>query len=110
MEKEKKEHMDKLTELKKVIESMETIHHPKILEILKTNNIHISSNRNGCFINMNNFDDIILSKLNNFINYINIQEQTLGAVEKQKTDLNNEFFNNKEKDNKEKVAITHSEC
>jgi len=110
MEKEKKEHMDKLTELKKVIESMEKIHHPKILEILKTNNIHISSNRNGCFINMNNFDDIILSKLNNFINYINIQEQTLGAVEKQKTDLNNEFFNNKEKDNKEKVAITHSEC
>ena len=110
MEKDKKERMDKLTELKKIIESMEAIHHPKILEILKTNNIHISSNRNGCFINMNNFDDAILSKLNNFINYINIQEQTLGAVEKQKTDLNNAFFNNKEKDNKEKVSITHSEC
>ena len=45
MEKEKKEQMDKLTELKKIIESMEPIHHPKILEILKTNNIHISSNR-----------------------------------------------------------------
>ena len=52
MEKEKKERMDKLTELKQVIESMEAIHHPKILEILKTNNIHISSNRNGCFINI----------------------------------------------------------
>ena len=110
MEKEKKDHLDKLIDLKKIIESMEAIHHPKILEILKTNNIHISSNRNGCFINMNNFNEDILFKLNNFINYINIQEQTLGAVEKQKTDLNNTFFNNKEKDNKEKITITHSEC
>ena len=110
MEKEKKDHLDKLIDLKKIIESMEAIHHPKILEILKTNNIHISSNRNGCFINMNNFNEDILFKLNNFINYINVQEQTLGAVEKQKTDLNNTFFNNKEKDNKEKVTITHSEC
>lgn len=97
MEKENKDHLDKLIDLKKIIESMEAIHHPKILEILKTNNIHISSNRNGCFINMNNFNEDILFKLNNFINYINIQEQTLGAVEKQKTDLNNTFFNNKEK-------------
>lgn len=110
MEKEKKDHLDKLIDLKNIIESMEAIHHPKILEILKSNNIHISSNRNGCFINMNNFNEDILFKLNNFINYINIQEQTLGAVEKQKTDLNNTFFNNKEKDNKEKVTITHSEC
>lgn len=110
MDKDKKERMDKLTALKKTIESMEPIHHPKILEILKTNNIHISSNRNGCFINMNNFNDTILSKLNNFINYINIQEQTLGAVEKQKTDLNNTFFNNNKKDNKENLVITHNEC
>ena len=49
------EHINKLKELKKVIEEMDSIHHPKILEILKNNNIHVSSNRNGCFINMNDF-------------------------------------------------------
>ena len=81
------EHINRLKELKKIIEGMDAIHHPKILEILKTNNIHVSSNRNGCFINMNNFDETIFTKLNNFIKYINVQEQTLGAVEKQKTDF-----------------------
>tara|TARA_B000000475_G_scaffold253830_1_gene232385 strand:- start:103 stop:429 length:327 start_codon:yes stop_codon:yes gene_type:complete len=104
------EHINRLKELKKIIEGMDAIHHPKILEILKTNNIHVSSNRNGCFINMNNFDETIFTKLNNFIKYINVQEQTLGAVEKQKTDLNNTFFNNKKKDNKENVVLSNNQC
>lgn len=104
------EHINKLKELKKIIEGMDAVHHPKILEILKNNNIHVSSNRNGCFINMNNFDDAIFTKLNNFIKYINVQEQTLGAVEKKKTDLNNAFFNNKKKDNKENAVLSNNQC
>ena len=106
----KKIDINKLTELKKIIESMEAIHHPKILEILKTNNIHISSNRNGCFINMNLFTDKILKELNDFITYINIQEKTLGAVENAKKDLKVEYFNNNKKDNKEKAPILHNQC
>ena len=106
----KKVDINKLKELKKTIESMDSVHHPKILEILKESNAHISSNRNGCFINMNNFSDNIIDKLNNFIKYINTQEQTLGAVEQIKNDFKKEYFNNKKKDNKEKVVVSTSEC
>lgn len=102
--------INKLKELKKIIEDMDAVHHPKILEILKTNNIHISSNRNGCFINMNLFTNDILTELSNFINYINIQEKTLGAVENAKKDLKVEYFNNNKKDNKEIAPVIHNTC
>tara|TARA_B100001093_G_C26791177_1_gene999022 strand:- start:293 stop:622 length:330 start_codon:yes stop_codon:yes gene_type:complete len=102
--------INKLKQLKKTIENMDSVHHPKILEILKESNAHISNNRNGCFINMNNFSDDIINKLNNFIKYINTQEQTLGAVEQIKNDFKKEYFNNKKKDNKEKLVVSTSEC
>ena len=102
--------INKLKQLKNTIESMDAVHHPKILDILKTNNIHISSNRNGCFINMNLFTDEILRELNDFINYINIQEKTLGAVESAKKNLKVEYFNNNKKDNKETSSLLHNSC
>tara|TARA_B100000575_G_scaffold293541_1_gene305297 strand:+ start:5839 stop:6165 length:327 start_codon:yes stop_codon:yes gene_type:complete len=102
--------INKLKQLKNTIESMDAVHHPKILDILKTNNIHISSNRNGCFINMNLFTDQILKELNDFINYINIQEKTLGAVESAKKNLKVEYFNNNKKDNKETTSLLHNSC
>ena len=102
--------INKLKQLKNTIESMDAVHHPKILDILKTNNIHISSNRNGCFINMNLFTDQILNELNDFINYINIQEKTLGAVESAKKNLKVEYFNNNKKDNKETSSLLHNSC
>ena len=106
----KKIDINKLKQLKNIIESMDAVHHPKILNILKTNDIHISSNRNGCFINMNLFTDKILSELNTFINYINIQEKTLGAVESAKKNLKVEYFNNNKKDNKETTQLLHNSC
>ncbi len=83
---------------------------PNILDILKSNNIHISSNRNGCFINMNLFTEQILKELHDFIKYINIQEKTLGAVESAKKNLKVEYFNNNKKDNKETTTLLHNSC
>ena len=102
--------INKLKQLKNTIESMDAVHHPKILDILKSNNIHISSNRNGCFINMNLFTEQILKELQDFIKYINIQEKTLGAVESAKKNLKVEYFNNNKKDNKETTALLHNSC
>ena len=103
--------INKLKILKQTIESMDSVHHPKILEILKNNNIHVSSNRNGCFINMNHFTDNINDQLNDFINYINIQEKTLGAVENAKKDIKDVYFNNNnKKDNKDTGSILHNQC
>ncbi len=107
---EKKININKLKILKQTIESMDSVHHHKILEILKNNNIHVSSNRNGCFINMNHFTDNINDQLNDFINYINIQEKTLGAVENAKKDIKDVYFNNNKKDNKDTGSILHNQC
>ena len=93
--------IDELKNLKKIIEDMDVIHHQKILEILKEDSIHISSNRNGCFINMNNFSSVTIDKIKNFIHYINNQEKALSHVENIKNDFKQEFFNNNKKDNKE---------
>ena len=38
--------------LKTIIENMDPIHHEKVIMILNNHNIHISENRNGCFINI----------------------------------------------------------
>ena len=41
-----------LENLKKNIESLNEMHHNKILEIILNNNISVSENNNGCFINL----------------------------------------------------------
>ena len=61
--------------LKTIIENMDPIHHEKVLIILNNHNVHISENRNGCFINITNMSDNLINELNTFINYINKQEK-----------------------------------
>jgi len=90
--------MKDLILLRNIIEKMNIIHHVKIFEILTKKNIDFSENRNGIFFNMNNFDITIINEINNYINYVNIQENKLNETEKLKKDFHNEFF----KDNKGK--------
>ena len=90
--------MKDLILLRNIIEKMNIIHHVKIFEILTKKNIDFSENRNGIFFNMNNFDITIINEINNYINYVNIQENKFNETEKLKKDFHNEFF----KDNKGK--------
>ena len=48
---------DNIYKLKQTIEKMDVIHHKKFFSILKDNNINISENRNGSFINITNLDN-----------------------------------------------------
>jgi len=89
--------------LKQIIEKMDVIHHKKIFSILKKNNINISENRNGSFINITNLNTKIIQELNNYIYYINKQEKTLIDVENLKQELQKDFF---DKDNKETITYT----
>jgi hypothetical protein len=81
-----------LTELKKKVENLDEIHHKKILEIFLKNNIAISENRNGCFINISNLNKNITSEIYDFLKYINKQEKTLSDVEQIKIDFKKNFF------------------
>ena len=81
-------------ELKKKIENLDEIHHKKILEIFLDNNIHVSENRNGCFINISNLDKTIVKKLNDYITYIDAQEEDLNDIEQKKKELSKDYFKN----------------
>ena len=90
--------------LKTVIENMDPIHHEKVLVILNNHNVHISENRNGCFINITNMSDELINELNTFINYINKQEKNLLDIENIKDEFKKNFYN-KKKDVKEKSEL-----
>lgn len=94
---------DDIYKLKHIIEKMDVIHHKKIFSILKKNNINISENRNGSFINITNLDNKIVNELNKYIYYISQQEKTLIDVENLKQELQKDFF---DKDNKETITYT----
>ena len=49
----------KLVLLKDQIENLDAFHHNKILKVLVKNNIKYSENRNGIFVNMNSFNEIL---------------------------------------------------
>ena len=97
---------DNIYKLKQTIEKMDVIHHKKIFSILKDNNINISENRNGSFINITNLDNKIIEQLNEYIYYIKKQEKTLIDVENLKQELQKDFF---DKDNKETITYSINE-
>ena len=74
------------------IEKMNKIHHVKFFEILKNNDIPFSENRNGIFFNMNNFNDNIINQIDDYIQYIQKQEDNLKQTEKLKNVLEKEFL------------------
>lgn len=86
--------MDDIVELKKKIESLDEIHHKKILEIFVKNNIHVSENRNGCFINISNLKSNIINEIDSYIKYIQVQENDLNDIEQKKKELSKDYFKN----------------
>jgi len=93
-----------LTNLRNTIENINCIHHVKFFEILNTNNISFSENRNGIFFNINSINDIVIKELEEFIEYIKNQEIHLNETEKLKLDIHNELFKGN-KDKNEKIHI-----
>ena len=86
-----------LIDLKNEIQSIDKIHHIKILKILENNGIKFSENRNGIFINMNTFNQKTIMDINKTLLYISEQEKNLKDIENIKQELNKDFFltNNK---------------
>ena len=95
---------EKLKQIRDKIENINTIHHIKFFEILKKHNVNYSENRNGIFINMCSLNKDIINEIEQYIFYINKQEETLNKTEELKKDFKKEFF----KDNKEKNEKIYS--
>tara|TARA_B100000035_G_scaffold159424_1_gene135899 strand:- start:6121 stop:6432 length:312 start_codon:yes stop_codon:yes gene_type:complete len=92
--------LNKLIQLKNQIENMDKIHHIKILDILKKNNVKFSENRNGIFVNMNSFDSNTIENIEKILLYIKTQEKRLIDIETIKEELSKDYFVNDNKDKK----------
>ena len=63
------------------------------LKILSNHSCKLNENKSGVFINMTFLTDEIINDINNYLQYINDQEERLNTVEYQKDLFKQEFIN-----------------
>tara|TARA_B110000285_G_C14961182_1_gene531771 strand:+ start:345 stop:593 length:249 start_codon:yes stop_codon:yes gene_type:complete len=79
--------------LKKAIDGCDKSQHIEIYKILKKNNIHISENKNGSFVNLSNItDESIINEINEYITHLKTQESELKEKEDKKQEYNVSYF------------------
>jgi hypothetical protein len=83
---------NELLNIKTQIESMNKFHQIEILKIFKKNNVILNENKNGIFINLSEISGNNLDDLNEYINYVNIQENQLSHHENKKEKFKNDFY------------------
>ena len=78
---------NKLKNITDEIENLDIKYHIEILRIFKNNNINITENNNGCFINMNDVNDKIIKEIKDFILFNKNNETELKKQEEIKKSL-----------------------
>jgi aspartate/tyrosine/aromatic aminotransferase len=74
------------------IEGMDKYNQIQVLKILNKNKVTLNENNNGVFINLSNLNNDVLSKLNDYIIYVETQERNLSCIENKKDDYLNKYF------------------
>ena len=92
----KKTNYNDLEKIRKQIELLNNVHHIEIAKILKNNNIKLTENNNGLFVNLNNIDVNVINEINKYLTFVNIQENNINDVEVLKKDLQKIYFNETE--------------
>jgi hypothetical protein len=85
--------LDKLNEIKEDIEKMDQSSHLEVFNILETENISYNSNMNGIFVNLTLINDVVLDKLQKYIEYKKTQKIILNKDEDIKEQYKKDFFN-----------------
>ena len=89
--------MDQLIFLREKIQKLSKFHQIEVFKILKKNKVKYTENRNGIFLNMNELDVSIIGLLNEYLTYVETQQDHLEYIEKKKEEYKLSFFNpNKE--------------
>jgi hypothetical protein len=84
-----------LMKLKEKLESLPQFHQIEVLRILHSKSTSLNENKNGIFINITKLSDTTLTQLEEYINYVNTQEEHLNEFEEQKKLITREFFEQK---------------
>lgn len=91
--------MSEFIAMKKRIEGLNITRQREILRILLDNNVSISENKNGSFINLTILTDNVIAEINKYLKYITDQDETIAEIESVKQEFECNYF---DKDNKEK--------
>ena len=91
--------MSELTVMKTKIETLNITRQKEILRILLDGCVSISENKNGSFINLTNLTDSVISEIEEYLQYIADQDETIAEIEAVKKKFESNYF---DKDNKEK--------
>jgi len=84
---------DRLKRIKSKIENMDKSNQISALYMLtKNKKIKYSENNNGTFINLTDIEDNMLLKIEEFIEYIELQKYEIDDIEKKKDYIENIYF------------------
>jgi hypothetical protein len=82
-----------LEHLKMRIEKMDKAHHIEILKILKQNSsITLNENKSGVYVNLSFLSETDIQNIQNYIQYIDVQEAAIDVMESQQTTFKNTYF------------------
>tara|TARA_Y100001970_G_C13655108_1_gene565516 strand:- start:12 stop:329 length:318 start_codon:yes stop_codon:yes gene_type:complete len=84
---------DFLINLKKNIENLSIKDQTYILEMMINENINISENNNGSFINISSLKDDFLFKINNYVEIKMKQTELFNKVEDEKEEIKKKYMN-----------------
>lgn len=76
-----------LNKLKNQIEHFDKVKQLHIFRIFKENNIKITENRNGIFINMSDLSKDILETIREYVKYVQKQEITIDEIEMKQNEI-----------------------
>lgn len=84
-----------LQKIKDVVEQYNKQQQLDILKIFIKDSVNISENSNGTFINLTEIQDSTIKKIQEYINFINIQNIKLTNIETTRKDIESSFFDKK---------------
>jgi hypothetical protein len=80
-------------EIKDHIENMPKHYQIEIGKLLiHQHKIAYNDNQNGIFINLSNISDEVITKLKNYIKYVDLQENQINQTEQEKNKLKDMYF------------------
>jgi hypothetical protein len=100
------QNIENMEAIKRTIESMNKFHQIEILKILSKDLCKINENKSGCYINMSFLSNETLYKIKEYIDYTQVQEETINNMESQKEEFKNAFFIGK--DNKDETPLLYT--
>ena len=81
-----------LERLSNEIDGLSKNHHIEIAKILKTNNVKLSENNNGIFVNLNNLNNSTIIEIKTYIGFLKEQNNYIDIDEDIKNKLENIYF------------------